>query len=188
MKLILSTLALSVAVFVSPAVQAQIVIDGGFGTNGPIASPWFNTGTTPFSVVGGKAEVFTPTFSSPATLVQNIIVPAAPFYNVSFDWRNVSSSTSTFTARLVGGPTFLTSTSGGGPFSGTFSGLTSGILEFSWTGGSGPTFLTLDDVSIQDVPGPLPILGALAAFGWTRNLRRKIRQADLTTTPSGAAA
>ena len=28
----------------------------------------------------------------------------------------------------------------------------------------------------NNVPGPLPVLGAGAAFGWTRRLRRRIRQ------------
>ncbi len=29
---------------------------------------------------------------------------------------------------------------------------------------------------VQEVPAPLPILGAVAAIGWGRKLRRRIRQ------------
>lgn len=36
----------------------------------------------------------------------------------------------------------------------------------------------------QTVPGPLPVLGAAAAFGWTRKLRKRIRRS--TTTPAMA--
>ena len=31
------------------------------------------------------------------------------------------------------------------------------------------------------VPGPLPLFGAAAAFGWSRTLRRRIRSASTTT-------
>jgi hypothetical protein len=29
-----------------------------------------------------------------------------------------------------------------------------------------------------NVPGPLPVVGALAAFGWSRKIRRRIREAQ----------
>lgn len=32
----------------------------------------------------------------------------------------------------------------------------------------------IDDFEAQSVPGPLPILGAAAAFGWSRKLKRKL--------------
>jgi hypothetical protein len=30
--------------------------------------------------------------------------------------------------------------------------------------------------AVQEVPGPMPVLGAAAAFGFSRRLRRRIRQ------------
>ena len=37
---------------------------------------------------------------------------------------------------------------------------------------------------VVDVPGPLGVLGVVAAFGWSRRLRRRIKSAQsLTTKP-----
>jgi hypothetical protein len=41
-------------------------------------------------------------------------------------------------------------------------------------------------LSLQFVPGPLPVLGCGAAFGWSRRLRRRIRRAEATA--AGASA
>jgi len=46
--------------------------------------------------------------------------------------------------------------------------LNQGAGAFSWTGGG-----TLN-VPDTNVPGPLPLLGAGAAFGWTRRLRKRL--------------
>lgn len=60
---------------------------------------------------------------------------------------------------------------------------TSELLEFTpnSTSGANAPFLLLDGVSITEngappasVPGPLPLLGAGAAFAWSRRLRRRI--------------
>jgi hypothetical protein len=71
------------------------------------------------------------------------------------------------------------------PFSGA--GLEGALLSFeSWgravVSGSLPPFLLLDNVKIMEttpppdpsVPGPLPVLGAGMALGWTRRLRRRV--------------
>lgn len=42
--------------------------------------------------------------------------------------------------------------------------------------GTSGTFFTSTSASPSPVPGPLPILGAAAAFGFSRKLRRRIRQ------------
>jgi hypothetical protein len=39
-------------------------------------------------------------------------------------------------------------------------------------------------LSLQFVPGPLPVLGCGAAFGWSRRLRRRIRRAEATPAPA----
>lgn len=36
----------------------------------------------------------------------------------------------------------------------------------------------IQSLSVSDVPGPLPLLGVGAAFGWSRKLRKKIKQAS----------
>ena len=36
----------------------------------------------------------------------------------------------------------------------------------------------------QDVPGPLPLLGAGAAFGWSRRLRRRLKSGSVSTASS----
>ena len=43
--------------------------------------------------------------------------------------------------------------------------------------GNPRTFLGRRDAgAVQTVPGPLPVLGCGAAFGWSRRLRRRLRQ------------
>lgn len=64
---------------------------------------------------------------------------------------------------------------------GTFNGTNAGFGSFSWSnstpiGGTNfpnPTAITFS----ADVPGPLPALGAAAAFGWSRRLRKRIQGA-----------
>lgn len=40
--------------------------------------------------------------------------------------------------------------------------------------GSEPATLTITNFNAPPVPGPLPVLGAAAAFGWSRRLRRRV--------------
>ena len=70
----------------------------------------------------------------------------------------------------------------------TFNGTTLAALGFSTTGLIGTWSLTGTSETIQviigapAVPGPLPLLGAGAAFGWSRRLRNRIA-APLITPP-----
>jgi hypothetical protein len=41
-------------------------------------------------------------------------------------------------------------------------------------GGVSTTFLTPNSIITETVPGPLPLLGAAGAFGWSRRMRRKL--------------
>ncbi len=74
--------------------------------------------------------------------------------------------------------------------SATFNGTTLAALGFTTTGLIGTWTLNGTSESIQvilgaptaAVPGPLPLLGAGAAFGWSRRLRRRIA-APLSTPP-----
>lgn len=45
----------------------------------------------------------------------------------------------------------------------------------------GPQFDNIDVSSAQPVPGPLPVLGAVLAWGWSRKLRSRIRAAESST-------
>lgn len=57
-------------------------------------------------------------------------------------------------------------------------GVTPGIYTWSWGSGADSDDLTLlVEESIPPVPGPLPLLGAGAAFGWSRRLRKRCLQA-----------
>lgn len=44
--------------------------------------------------------------------------------------------------------------------------------------------ITSSTLAPQDVPGPLPLLGAGAAFGWSRRLRRRLKAGSVPTASS----
>lgn len=57
-------------------------------------------------------------------------------------------------------------------------GVTPGTYSWSWGSGLDSDDLTLHvEETIPPVPGPLPLLGAGAAFGWSRRLRKRCLQA-----------
>jgi hypothetical protein len=74
--------------------------------------------------------------------------------------------------------------------SATFNGTTLAALGFTTTGligtwtlnGTSESILVILGAPTAAVPGPLPLLGAGAAFGWSRRLRRRIA-APLSTPP-----
>jgi hypothetical protein len=47
---------------------------------------------------------------------------------------------------------------------------TSGIFDDSSTSAA----FRITNFAVQEVPGPLPVIGALSAFAWSRNLKKKI--------------
>ena len=56
-------------------------------------------------------------------------------------------------------------------------GINPGVYVWSWGSGADSDDLTLNvEQSIPPVPGPLPLLGAGAAFGWSRRLRKRCLQ------------
>ena len=57
------------------------------------------------------------------------------------------------------------------------SGVTSSTFAQSWSAPVGATIASFGVTLDQQVPGPLPLLGAGAAFGFSRKLRRRIKQA-----------
>ncbi len=68
---------------------------------------------------------------------------------------------------------------------GTFTGTEGGLGTFSWTSpsaGGSLVFPRPSSITFSvPVPGPLPILGAAAAFGWSRRLRKKIQESTAST-------
>ena len=46
--------------------------------------------------------------------------------------------------------------------------------------------LEIAEVEIAEVPAPMPLLGAAAAFGWSRRMRRRISQGSAQQLPSKA--
>ncbi len=85
--------------------------------------------------------------------------------------RNISL---TETASLMN-PTSLSSLGGtAAPPSHFISGVSVAHFSTSWDIPAGEAITALNNqMEIQHVPGPLPILGALAAAGWSRKLRRR---------------
>jgi len=76
--------------------------------------------------------------------------------------------------------------------SATFSNTTLAGLGFTTTGLIGTWTLTNGGDQIQvflsssaAVPGPLPLLGAAAAFGYSRRLRRRVSQSRVAPSPAG---
>ena len=126
----------------------------------------------------------------------------APSFNNGFVARGVGSSVSATSTYLVGGsnpflipvgfsisfgyisgsPIVSTSTFTGRTLSSLGFTINSGLLG-SWTlDGTGDTIQAFLGPPAAAVPGPLPVLGAGAAFGWSRKLRKRIA-APLITPP-----
>jgi len=124
----------------------------------------------------------------------SIIGPA--FFNgsVSAPADSISGITASFTGDggiFIIGPAYVSNTSV--VSSATFNGKTLASLGFTTTGLIGTWTLDGTSETIQvvlgppspsgtTVPGPLPLLGAGAAFGWSRRLRKRIAT-PLSTPP-----
>ena len=55
----------------------------------------------------------------------------------------------------------------------------SGTTAYAATSGG----LSIAQLPSQSVPGPLPVIGAGAAFGWSRRLRRRLRHNTCAAVP-----
>ncbi|MFM7753978.1 MAG: hypothetical protein ACKO58_06260, partial [Cyanobium sp.] len=51
----------------------------------------------------------------------------------------------------------------------------------AWFGGNVSVLVT-DVPDVSDVPGPLPLLGAAAAFGYSRKLRARLKKGKIPST------
>ena len=132
---------------------------GNLALYGITGSPSFNGSV---AVGGGSSVSATSTF-----LVGDSNIPLG--FSISFGYISGSPivSTSTFTGQTLSSLGFT---------------INSGLLG-SWTlDGTGDTIQAFLGPPAAAVPGPLPLFGAAAAFGWSRRLRKRIAT-PLSTPP-----
>jgi hypothetical protein len=170
----------------SPVASGFQPATGGLNASSQGLCAWSSTGTTAgrcgYNVAGGAPSGsglrgFTLSFNQFVFLDSFQIsqfapsTGATPVNNASMNFHS-SSSGQTVAFNITGpGTTYTFSTplsvAAGADLFITTSGLTS-----SSNGG----VFRMQSLSVSDVPGPLPLLGVGAAFGWSRKLRRKMKQ------------
>ena len=153
-------------------------IQGGQFTTAPstysaTSTPLFKFNNVSASAFSGSPSNITLT-GNPVTTAGLTTLPASGMYSGSFnmiDTSPASMTPTTIQSYFAGAPTvsvfngnFMTSVAGGG-----------GIFGNNLTV-SGPLYLTYKyDDGTAPAPGPLPIVGAGLAFGFSRKLRRRIQ-------------
>lgn len=198
MRLFSSALFLGAAMLVAPSVNAQIYINESFATG--FGS--FSSGTWQSNLIDGTVYIAAPAGSGTLSSSPFTIVGNGPS-SLQFTWGFADVTPRTM--GLVVNLTNLTTASTTSVFSFTnagsaFGGGTPTIVPLTLLNGNQyslsfvasnvaqttlPTDqIILEDVFVRQVPGPLPVLGALAAFGWSRKLRNKIKVADAGAVPA----
>jgi hypothetical protein len=153
-------------------------IQGGQFSTNPVtysatSTPLFKFNNVSASAFSGSPSNITLT-GNPVTTIGLTTLPASGMYSGSFnmiDTSPASMTPTTIQSYFAGTPTvnvfngnFMTSAAGGG-----------GVFENNLTV-SGPLYLTYKyDDGLNPAPGPLPIVGAGLAFGFSRKLRRRIQ-------------
>ncbi len=135
---------------------------GNLALYGITGSPSFNG-----SVLNGGGSSVSATSTYLVGGSNPLLIPVG--FSISFGYISGSPivSTSTFTGQTLSSLGFT---------------INSGLLG-SWTlDGTGDTIQAFLGPPAAAVPGPLPLLGAGAAFGWSRKLRKRIA-APLITPP-----
>ncbi|MCX5946941.1 MAG: carbohydrate binding domain-containing protein [Cyanobacteria bacterium] len=190
--------ALGLGVIASGSAQASIVLNGGFenGLAGWACTISNNALCDTNSEVFGAAPEGSAYFigfdnNPPGILSQTLQTVVGTTYDISFLFNSgadepdnalsVQVGSLSYTLDLVAN-TWTT-------YSGTFTAASSSTpLNFLFKTVSGSGLLGLDNVVVNEtgsatsVPGPLPLFGAGAAFGWSRRLRKRIA-APLSTPP-----
>lgn len=182
--------ALGVGVLASGSAQASLVVNGGFenglsnwtctiSTDANCLTGTYNLGTAP----EGLAYFSGFDNNSLGILSQALQTVAGTTYNISFLFNSdvnepinalsVQIGNLSYTLDLIA-ETWTT-------YSGTFTAASSSTpLNFLFNTVPGSGVLGLDNVVVNQkdsavaVPGPLPLFGAGAAFGWSRRLRKRI--------------
>ncbi|MBL8330571.1 MAG: hypothetical protein JNJ71_17165 [Rubrivivax sp.] len=143
------------------------------------ASLWTTSG--PFGTGISNKQLSLVSTSAQGSSANAILNMAAGTYRLSLQtaFAFPGSSTSPFSMNLGGSvfsiPTLGTGTVFANPY--TFS-TAGGATGFNFALGQSTGGLSTVILSVTQVPGPLPLLGALAAFGWSRKLRKKISDSN----------
>lgn len=191
----LAALATVSTITAQPAHAVQVGFDGPYAPanwtlnappNGSYAGSVDTSGAPgSLSLTGNQASF--PTIETTYTTT------AAAAGQVSFDWQFVSidfdADTNGFGYIVNGAFNLLDNTSAGNLVSGSAqfnvaSGDIFGFDVYSQYSSLGPGFATISNFTAPSqppaaVPGPLPLFGAGAAFGWSRRLRRRVGLASL---------
>ncbi|MFM7236841.1 MAG: hypothetical protein ACKOYK_08740 [Cyanobium sp.] len=118
-----------------------------------------------------------------ASLSQDLATTAGSLYEISFDFYHDDPGTGDTFSVSFGGVNLI----GAGPIpqtggvwkTFTFNNVaaTGSSTPLTFVGYDNPSYFWVDNVKVT--PGPLPALGAAAAFGFSRRLRQRIKQANL---------
>jgi MYXO-CTERM domain-containing protein len=189
--------ALGVGFLFSGSAQASLVLNGGF-ENG--LADWTctisnNAYCSTATVFGPAPEGSTYFFGydniAPGILSQTLPTVAGTTYDISFFYNSSNNAPANTLAVEVGSLTNILGMAPNTwtPYSGTFTAASSSTsLKFLFKTDESAGILALDNVVVNAtgssaaVPGPLPLLGAGAAFGWSRRLRKRI-STPLITPP-----
>ncbi|MFN9644446.1 MAG: hypothetical protein ACK6BG_04845 [Cyanobacteriota bacterium] len=121
-------------------------------------------------------------FSNSFTYTINITTPGYTFHRTQSnatgsDLLGGSFSTTTSNPSNFFSPRTANTTTNPSPSTTIASGLTSLIVKQDFSNSGGGSTLSSVGANYSAVPGPIPVLGAGLAYGMTRKLRRRIRQA-----------
>ncbi len=156
------------------------------GNTGDIDFEWVEVGP----VSGGFTDDlfttdlhFSPSILGPSTGFFDYTLAINPTSGYHFDTVQLDSSVGI----LLGSPgqTIVKKVVTGGPTLTSIDGAPAGPLVFNtpspitvrdtWNVAPEDTLTNVKDSFTQTVPGPLPLLGAAAAFGWSRRLRSRVK-------------
>ena len=185
-------------VLASGSAQASMVLNGGFENglaNWTCTISSDATCNTHFTIFGPAPEGLTYFFgydnNPPGILSQTLQTDAGNTYDISFLFNSYSDEPANALSIQVGSLSYTLDLVANTwtTYSGTFTAASSSTpLNFLFKTVSGTGTLGLDNVVVNEtgsaaaVPGPLPLLGIGAAFGWSRRLRKRI-SSPLSTQP-----
>jgi hypothetical protein len=164
-----------------PAAKANLVVNGSFDsdlsgwslTNADFTG-WDSSGNPGGSISNGN-------IGGNAQLSQAIPTVSGGLYEITFQFNNDGSDNDFFSVIFGGNILYSSSpvqlTSDWQDFS--FTALASGASsELVFEGFDDPAWWYVDNVYVNQinvqVPGPLPLAATVAAFGWSRRLRRRL--------------
>jgi hypothetical protein len=186
-------LFLSLVGIASPSYAQNLVTNGTFesGLTGWTCTisnqgACFTTSTFPSPPDGNTAFRGWENLTPPLGNVKQLLTTApGGTYNISFYFATLFGGSPPNALSLEVGslsvPLNLSASNIWSSFSGTFTATGSSTpLTFSFKTINGSGTLGLDTVVVTEVPGPLPLLGATAAFGYSRKLRKRWKDNKIT--------